>query len=139
MVDPRGPRFAAAVTVVVLAAAIITGSPWVLLAQAAVFAVGSLAGIRHAPYGLVFRYLIRPRLGPPAEMEAEAPPRFAQTVGLMFTLVGAVGLLAGVPALGYTLAAFAFVAAFLNAVFGLCLGCRMYLVLRSITAKGVRA
>ncbi|MEX5631169.1 DUF4395 domain-containing protein [Parafrankia sp. FMc2] len=139
MVDPRGPRFAAAVTVVVLAAAILTGSPWVLLAQAVVFAVGSLAGIHHAPYGLVFRYLIRPRLGPPAEREAEAPPRFAQTVGLMFTLVGAVGFLAGVPALGYTLAAFAFAAAFLNAVFGLCLGCHMYLVLRSITAKGVRA
>ncbi|WP_018505256.1 DUF4395 domain-containing protein [Parafrankia discariae] len=138
MVDPRGPRFAAAVTTVVLAITIITGSPWLLLAQTVVFLVGAVAGIRNAPYGLVFRYLVRPRLGPPADLEDETPPRFAQAVGAVFGLVGTVGLLAGPAALGYSAAALAFAAAFLNAAFGFCLGCQIYLVLRSATVKGAR-
>lgn len=139
MVDPRGPRFAAVLTVLVLAVAIITGNAWILLAQTVVFAVGAAAGIRHAPYGLLFRYLIRPRLGPPAELEEAGPPRFAQAVGTVFALAGTVGFLTGVSALGYVAAGFAFVAAFLNAAFGICLGCQMYLVLRSVTVKGARA
>ena len=82
-IDPRGPRFSAVITTIVLAVVLITGSAWLLAAQVAVFAVGALAGLRYAPYGLVFRYLIRPRLGPPAQTEAEAPPRFAQAMGLV--------------------------------------------------------
>ncbi|OHV21160.1 hypothetical protein BBK14_07685 [Parafrankia soli] len=138
MVDPRGPRFAAAVTTVVLAVTIITGNPWLLLGQTVVFLVGAVAGIRNAPYGLVFRYLVRPRLGPPADLEDEAPPRFAQAVGAVFGVLGTVGLLAGPAALGYSAAALAFAAAFLNAAFGFCLGCQIYLVLRSATVKGAR-
>ena len=74
-IDPRGPRFGAAITVVVLAVVLITGSIWLLAAQLVVFAVGALAGLRYAPYGVLYRRLIRPRLGPPAHTEAEAPPR----------------------------------------------------------------
>ena len=77
-IDPRGPRFSAVITTIVLAVVLVTGNAWLLGAQVAVFAVGALAGLRYAPYGLVYRYLIRPRLGPPAQTEAEAPPRFAQ-------------------------------------------------------------
>ena len=72
------------------------------------FAIGSLFGVRRSPYGWVYRELVRPRLGPPAELEDPAPPRFAQTVGL------------------------AFLAAFLNAAANLCLGCRAYVVLLRI-------
>src|SRR5438874_6004317 len=82
-IDPRGPRFSAVITTVVLAVVLITGSAWLLAAQVDVFAVGALAGLRYAPYGLVYRHLIRPRLGPPAHTEAEAPPRFAQAMGLV--------------------------------------------------------
>src|SRR3954454_8144910 len=80
-VDPRGLRFGAVVTTLVLAVGLVTASAWVLLAQTLVFAVGAAAGLRRAPYGLLFRALVRPRLGPPRELEAEAPPRFAQAVG----------------------------------------------------------
>jgi hypothetical protein len=76
-IDPRGPRFGAAITVVVLAVVLITGNVWLLAAQTVVFAVGALAGLRHAPYGLLYRWLIRPRLGPPGHTEAEARPRAA--------------------------------------------------------------
>ena len=74
------------ITTVVLAVVLITGSVWLLAAQALVFAAGSVFGLRYSPYGLLYRRLIRPRLGPPCELEPEAPPRFAQTVGLVFAV-----------------------------------------------------
>jgi hypothetical protein len=131
-VDSRGPRFGAAITTVVLAVVIVTGSGWLLLAQTLVFAVGALAGLRYAPYGLVYRYLVRPRLGPPSKTEAEAPPRFAQGVGLVVAGIGAIGFAAGEPVVGVAFAALALVAAFLNAAFDLCLGCHMYLLIQRI-------
>jgi hypothetical protein len=129
-IDPRGPRFGAVITTVVLAAVLVTGSAWLLAAQVAVFAVGALAGLRYAPYGLVYRRLIRPRLGPPVHTEAEAPPRFAQAVGLLIAGVGVICLAAGATVAGLVFAALALVAAFLNAAFDLCLGCQVYLFIQ---------
>jgi hypothetical protein len=126
-VDPRGPRFGAAITSIVLAAVLVTGSGWLLLAQAVVFATGAVAGLRWAPYGVLYRRLVRPRLAPPAELEAEAPPRFAQGVGLLFAAAGTVGYLAGAPVLGVVATALALVAAVLNAAFDVCLGCEVHL------------
>ena len=131
-IDPRGPRFAALITTVVLAAVLITGSAWLLAAQALVFAAGSVFGLRYSPYGLLYRRLVRPRLGPPSELEPEAPPRFAQAVGLVFAVAGVAGYAAGVTWLGVAATAAALVAAFLNGVFGFCLGCEMYLLIRRI-------
>jgi hypothetical protein len=130
--DPRGPRFGALITTVVLAVVLITGSDWLLAAQALVFAIGAVFGLRYAPYGFLYRRLVRPRLGPPAELEAEAPPRFAQAVGLVFAVAGVAGYAAGVTWLGMLATAAALVAAFLNGVFGICLGCEMYLLIRRI-------
>jgi len=129
-IDPRGPRFGALITTAVLVAVLITGSAWLLAVQAAVFATGAISGLKYAPYGLVYRYLVRPRLGPPKELEAEAPPRFAQGVGLVFAVVGVAGYASGLTALGVVATAFALIAAFLNGAFGYCLGCEMYLLIR---------
>ena len=129
-IDPRGPRFGAAITVAVLAAVLITGNAWLLAVQTVVFAIGALAGLRYAPYGAVFRRLVRPRLGPPAHTEAEAPPRFAQGVGMIFAALGVLGYASGVTALGIACTALALVAAFLNAAFDLCLGCQVYLFIQ---------
>jgi hypothetical protein len=128
-IDVRGPRFGAAVTTVVLVVVLATGSGWLLAAQAVVFAIGAAAGLRRAPYGLLFAHLVRPRLAPPTAFEDEAPPRFAQAVGLVFALVGAIGYLSGALLLGIAATALALAAAFLNAAFGYCLGCEMYLLL----------
>jgi hypothetical protein len=121
-VDPRGPRFQAIVTTVVLAVVLVT-QWWPLLAvQAVLFALGA-AG--RTPYAPVWRFL-RPRLGlrPPAELEDARPLAFAQALGLVFTLVA----LAGTGTVVFTVfVAFALAAAFLNAAFGLCLGCELYL------------
>jgi Domain of unknown function (DUF4395) len=131
-IDPRGPRFSAAITTAVLAAVLVTASVWLLAVQAAVFAAGSVLGLRYSPYGLLYRLLIRPRLGPPAELEPEAPPRFAQGVGLVFAVAGLAGYAAGLTWLGAAATAAALAAAFLNAVFGFCLGCEVYLLIRRI-------
>ena len=131
-IDPRGPRFAALVTTVVLAVVLVTGSVWLLAAQAVVFAVGAVFGLRYSPYGWLYRKLVRPRLGPPAELEAEAPPRFAQAVGLAFAVAGVAGYAAGLAWLGMAATAAALAAAFLNAAFALCLGCEMYVLVRRV-------
>ena len=129
-IDPRGPRFGALITLVVFAVVLVTGSVWLLAAQALVFAAGAFLGMRRSPYGLLYRWLVRPRLGPPAELEPEEPPRFAQGVGLLISVIGVIGYGTGVTALGMAAAAAGLVAAFLNGVFGLCLGCEMYLIIR---------
>jgi hypothetical protein len=131
-IDVRGPRFGAWVTTVVLAVVLITGW-WPLLAlQAVVFAAGAGLGLRRAPYGLVFRYLVAPRLGPVREREDPAPPRFAQAVGLAFAVVGVFGYAFRLAPLGLVATALALVAALLNAAVGFCLGCEMYLLLRRV-------
>jgi Domain of unknown function (DUF4395) len=132
-VDPRGLRFAAAVTTVLLALTLVTGSAWPLAVQAVVFAISVAFGVQASPYGVVFKRLVRPRLGPPAELEDAAPPRFAQLVGLVFAVAGLTGYLAGATVLGVVATAFALVAAFVNAAVGLCLGCEAYLLIKRIT------
>jgi len=133
-IDPRGPRFGAVITTVVLVVVLITASAWLLAAQAVVFGIGAAFGLRYAPYGLVYKYAVRPRLGPPSEFEAEAPPRFAQGVGLVFAVIGVIGYATGLTPLGIAATALALIAAFLNAAFGLCLGCEMYLLIRRVTS-----
>jgi len=134
-VDPRGQRFNAGLTTVVLVVVLATGN-WVLLAaQAVVFAIGAIAGLRYGPYGLIYQAWVRPRIGPPDELEDQAPPRFAQGVGLGFALVGTAGYALGIGWLGIVATAGALAAAFLNAAFGFCLGCEMYLVIKRIFPK----
>lgn len=149
-IDPRGPRFAASITAVLLLGAVLLGLTGLsthgvteasvgaraadpgfllLLVIALLFAWG-VAWPRTAPWGALFRTLVRPRLAPPTELEDPRPPRFAQGVGLFVVTVGLVLHLVGVPWALPIAAAFAFVAAFLNAVFAFCLGCQMYLLLQ---------
>ncbi|MDE3720874.1 DUF4395 domain-containing protein [Nocardiopsis sp. N85] len=135
-VDPRGQRFAAVLTTLVLAAALAFAQPWILGFQAVVFAIGVLAGVRHSPYALLFSTVVRPRLGPPSETEDARPPRFAQGVGLAFAALGLIGYLVGPEWLGIGATALALTAAFLNAAFAFCAGCEMYLLGRRLLATG---
>ncbi|ORW36617.1 hypothetical protein AWB90_26085 [Mycobacterium paraense] len=131
-VDVRGPRFAAWVTSAVLLLTLIVSaaSPLaaalVLGAQAVIFAVGAIGGPRRHPYGRLFARVVAPRLGPVTEREPVAPLKFAQLVGLIFAVVGVVGFAVGAVVLGLIATAAALVAAFLNAAFGICLGCQLY-------------
>jgi hypothetical protein len=138
-IDPRGPRLAATLTTAVLALVLLTApgplATALLAVQAGVFAVGAFAGVQATPYGLLFRTLVRPRLGPPAELEDPAPPRFAQAVGLGFAVVGLLGLLTGATTLGLVAVGLALAAALLNAALGFCLGCEIYLIAKRVTSR----
>ncbi|BBX72963.1 DUF4395 domain-containing protein [Mycobacterium shinjukuense] len=131
-VDVRGPRFAAWITTAILVVALAVSAfsqpaaAVILSAQAAVFAIGAARGPRRSPYGLLFARLVAPRLGPVSEREPVPPLKFAQLVGLVFAVIGVVGFAAAVPVLGMVATASALFAAFLNAAFGICLGCQLY-------------
>jgi hypothetical protein len=131
-VDVRGPRFAAWVTTVVIVATLIAAAVSPVAAavilgfQAVVFAIGAWRGPRQHPYGLIFQRLVLPRLGPVTEKEPVPPLKFAQLVGFVFAVIGAIGFAAGIQLLGLIATGFALVAAFLNAAFGICLGCQIY-------------
>lgn len=131
-VDVRGPRFAAWISTIVIAATLLVfaispvGAAAILGVQALVFAIGAWRGPRQHPYGLIFRHLVAPRLGPATENEPVSPLKFAQFVGFVFATVGAIGFAAGLPVLGIIATGLALIAAFLNAAFGICLGCQIY-------------
>ena len=127
-IDARGPRFGAVITTTVLAIALVTMNEWVLLAQALVFAIGAISGPQFTPYGLIFKKLIKPRLSKEAPTEDVRPPKFAQSVGFIFALVGLVGAFSGADIVFTVAVGFALGAAFLNAAFNYCLGCEMYLL-----------
>lgn len=140
VVDPRGQRFSAAISVVVLAVVLVAGvtselSAILLTVQGVAFGLGGMFGLRFQPYGWFYRAVIRPRLGAPAEYEDEAPPRFAQLVGFIFIVVALIGVVTQLAALAYVAVGFALAAAFLNAAFGFCLGCQFYLMFKRVTSK----
>jgi hypothetical protein len=134
-IDVRGPRFGAALTTLVLAIVLITGNVWLLAWQTLAFALGAAGGVGRSPYGWLFRRVVRPRIGPPTEFESPEPPRFAQAVGLVFAGVGLVGFALGLDWLGLAATGAALAAAFLNAAFGYCLGCEMYLLVRRVAVR----
>lgn len=144
-VDVRGPRFAAWITTGVLLAVLIasavntTVAAAILGVQALVFAIGALRGPRQHPYGKLFARVAAPRLGPVSEREPVQPLRFAQFVGLVFAVVGFIGFVAGAPLVGIVATAFALGAAFLNAAFGICLGCQIYPLVSRLRPSRVTA
>ena len=110
----------------------------ILAVQAVVFAIGAAAGPRRHPYGLIYARLVAPRLGPVAEREPVPPLRFAQFVGLLFAVAGVAGFALGAPLAGVIATAFALAAAFLNAAFGICLGCQIYPLVGRLRRTGTR-
>lgn len=132
LIDVRGPRFGAALTTVVLATAlVIQGSVGVaiLAFQFVVFSIAALAGLRWSVYGNVFRWVKhRFDLGPPPATEPEAPPRFSQLMGFLFTGGGLIAHAAGAGTLGWVLAGIVLALSGLLAFTGLCIGCEVYLL-----------
>ena len=134
-IDARGPRFGALITTTVLAITLVTGNKWLLLAQGVVFAIGAVRGPQFTPYGLIYKNFIKPRLEKEAPTEDVRPPKFAQSVGFAFALVGTIAAFAGADIVFTVAVGFALGAAFLNAAFNYCLGCEMYLLGLRLTSK----
>ena len=135
LIDARGPRYGAAITSVVLALALITESSYVIGFQFAVFLSAVLFGLRRSIYGFIYRNLIQPRLSGPVPSEDQRAPRFAQLIGALFAFVALLGGVTGNSAVFLIATSFALGAAFLNAAFGFCLGCQIYLILVRLTKR----
>jgi hypothetical protein len=135
VIDARGPRFGAVITTAVLATALAKNSLWVIVVQAAVFAIGACKGPQFTPYAYIYKNVVKPRLKGDVPTEDVRPTQFAQSVGLLFALTAIVGLTSGVSAIFTVAVAFALAAAFLNAAFNFCLGCEIYLLLLRARSK----
>ena len=135
LIDVRGPRFSATLTVIVLAISLATQNAWVLALQAVVFAIGAIRGPQFTPYAFIFKRIVKPRLRGEAVTEDSRPPQFAQTVGFIFALAGLLGAAMGSTAVFNVAVGFALAAAFLNSVFNYCLGCEMYLLVLRIRTR----
>jgi hypothetical protein len=129
VIDARGPRFGAAITTVVFAAALATHNAWFIVAQAVVFAIGAFKGPQYTPYAYIYKFAVKPFLKGEVPTEEVKPPQFAQKVGLLFALVAIAGAIFDIEALVIGAVAMALGAAFLNAAFNFCLGCEIYLLL----------
>jgi hypothetical protein len=129
VIDARGPRFSAAITVVVLASTLATQSLLLIAFQLAVFLIGATNGPQFTPYAFLFKSLIKPRLKSDFVPEDVRPPQFAQAVGLVFATFAVAGLISGATIVFTIATGFALAAAFLNAAFNYCLGCEFYLIL----------
>ena len=127
MLDPRGVRFGAGFSVVILAAAFVVDAPILVAAIWLGLGASALFGTRYWPLSKPWPYIKAALgLGPPAELEAEYPPRFAQALGAT-VLTGAVLLfLVGVTTLAWLFVAAVAALQALLAVTGYCLGCRLY-------------
>ncbi len=129
LIDARGPRYSAGITTVVLALALISESVYLIGFQFTVFLSAVLFGLRKSIYGFIYQGLIQPRLKGPVPIEDQRAPRFAQFIGALFAFVALLGGITGNSAVFLIATSFALGAAFLNAAFGFCLGCQMYLIL----------
>ena len=134
-IDARGPRFGATITTIVLAIALVTQNKWVIVVQGLVFLIGAVKGPQFTPYGLIFKNVIKPRLSGVAPTEDVRPPKFAQAVGFIFSLIAGIGAFAGADLVFTIAVGAALAAAILNAAFNYCLGCEMYLLIVRFTSK----
>lgn len=141
MIDRNGHRFGAALSMVVLLVAYLLEWDATLPVMAGVLAVGPLFGLRYSPLGATYRIAKKTlRLKIPVVPEEEAPPRFAQLMGLIFLGLATVSLY-GLDSrtLAWT---FGLIVAALQAllgVTGICVGCEIYLYGKRFAARGSRA
>jgi hypothetical protein len=135
-IDPRGPRFNQAVVAALLLVGFVLDWEPIVPAVAVVLALGAALGPRFGPFLALYAHVIRPRLGPPAELEDPRPPRFAATLGVVVLAGSTVAFLAGAELLGWVLALLVAFLAGLAASTGICVGCEIYLFLAR--RRGVR-
>jgi hypothetical protein len=126
MIDPRGHRFGAGVSSLLLIAAAITNSPWLELVALVSIGVSAAFGLRYSIYGVIWRRIV-PLAGlGPTEPEHEYPPRFAQVLGSTALTLSLVAFALGLPIVGWLLALAVAGLQGVLGVTGYCLGCRLY-------------
>lgn len=138
LIDARQPRLGQGITgtLLVLNFVLAPKVPVAIPLLAAVMGFASLLGPRFNVYAYLFKAL-KPRFGPPKELEEPWPPRFANLLGFIFLTGGTVafyGFDSSVAAWGLGLLVAAL--ALLAAITGLCVGCEFFVIGRRIATKG---
>ena len=127
LIDPRGHRFGAGLSVVVLALGFAAGIPIVIPVIAMALGASAFFGTRWSLLGRPWPFVRRAlRLAPPRELESEVAPRFAQMLGTVGLALATLLLAAGLPAAAWLLAGAVAGLQALLAATGFCLGCRLY-------------
>lgn len=132
-VNEVSARLVAAGVVAMAAATIVFDLPWMTAVIAYGFAARVATGPTLSPLGQIVTRWITPRLGF-AERPVPGPPkRFAQLIGLIFSLTAAILALAvDEVTAAYVVLGVLVCAASLEAFAGLCLGCRAFAVLMRV-------
>ena len=125
-IDPRGHRFGAGLSALLLVSSFVTG--WIPGVLLALLSIGTSAafGLRYSIYGAIWRRIARTLRLPKVEPEHEYPPRFAQTLGSTVLIAALVAFAVGATGLGWLLALAVAGLQSLLALTGYCLGCRLY-------------
>jgi hypothetical protein len=126
MIDPRGHRFGAGVSAMVLLASFALNAPILVAVALVSIGVSAAFGLRWSVYGAVWRRIVRVLALPPTTPEHEYPPRFAQTLGSVVLIGSLVAFVIGASTAGWVLAFAVAGLQSLLAVTGYCLGCRLY-------------
>lgn len=132
-VNEVSARLVAGGVVLMSVATMVFDLPWLTLVIAYGFIARVLAGPRFSPLAQLVTRVITPRLPVEPVMVAGPPKRFAQGIGVVFSVTAAVLVLG----FGLHLAAWIVLggltfAATLESVFALCLGCKMFALLMRI-------
>jgi hypothetical protein len=132
-VNEVSARLVAAGVVVLALATIVFNLPWLTLLIAYGFIARAAAGPRFSPLGLLVTKVLTPALPFQEKLVPGPPKRFAQAIGVVFSVTAAV-LAVG---LGLTTAAYVVLGilaffAFLESALGLCVGCRVFAVLMKV-------
>ncbi len=126
MIDPRGHRFGAGVSAVLLIVATLTGTPWLVALVLLSIGLSSTFGLRYSIYGVAWRRIAKAFALPKVEPEHEYPPRFAQVLGSTALTLALAAFALGVTPLGWLLTLAVATLQTVLAVTGYCLGCRLY-------------
>jgi hypothetical protein len=128
-VNEKAARVVAGAVVAISIVAIATGWRWLLIVLAVGFALRVAAGPRYSPLGRLATRLVAPRLGP-ATLVPGPPKRFAQAIGLAFSVAAILLAYAfDAPTAAWIVTGALACAAFLESALGLCLGCQAFSLL----------
>ena len=133
--NPVNDVAARAVATGVVAMAVLfvtTGWGWVLVPLTYGFLARMASGPRFSPLGLIATQVVAPRLTRYKKLVPGPPKRFAQAIGVVFTVAASTLFLAGAPTPARVVIGLLSGAAFLEAAFGLCLGCKVFAVLMRV-------
>ena len=125
-VNDVAARTVATGAVLMALAVAVLGWGWVLVPLTYGFVARVLTGPRLSPLGQFATKVVAPRLPQHEKLLPGPPKRFAQGIGVAFTVTASVLWLAGASTAARVVVGMLAGAAFLEAAFGFCLGCKVF-------------